>query len=245
MFQIDCINEQKIECIQIASLENFLVIYDKSFVYYLNIATNKIVIKQKLDFSLNKILNIENSNDLITFHNESELECSSHKKIANLYYVKLVANQELLVIEKHYQKRIDDIKMYKNQLAVLSDERCTIEIYNIEYLLKKSLFESNPLTIQVNKLTTDFVTSFEMAPNCSYLSVLGEQLLLYLIKVSTNAVIAIVPLQIYYKNMIMSNKYVSIFSSNESILCSFLIIDHSEEDHLKRMEELKLNKSFA
>ena len=45
--------------------------------------------------------------------------------------------------------------------------------------------------------------------------------------------------------MITSNKYVSIFSPAEGFIHSFLIIDQLEQDHLKRIDELKLNKSVS
>jgi hypothetical protein len=262
MIQVDCIiklNEKSYElheCSQFTSLDNILIIYDDSYVYYINITTNKVIIKQKLNFSLSKILNIENSNDIITFYDDINVETSAENvknknKKASLFYVKLVQSvsnpttYELLVIEKVYYKKIDDIKLNKNQLVVLCGEKSTFEIYSVDFLLENSLFEPNPLTLNFNAITNDFVNSFEITPNSDYLSIFGEELLIYLIKISTNRVIAVIPLQVYYKNLITSNKFVSIFSPAEGFTRSFLIIDHLEQDHLKRIDELKLNKSFA
>ena len=262
MIQIDCVmklnekNYELHECSQLTSLDNYLIIYENSCVYYINILTNKVIIKQKLNFSLSKILNIEKSNDIITFYDDINVETSAENvknknKKASLFYVKLVQSisnptaYELLVIEKIYFKKIDDIKLKTNQLVVLCDEKSTFEIYSVDFLLENSLFEPNPRVLNFNAITNDFVNSFEITPNCDYLSVLGEELLLYLIKISTNSVIAVIPLQIFYKNMIISNKFVSIFSPAEGFTRSFFIIDHTEQDHLKRIEELKLNKSSA
>ena len=267
MIQVDCITKynedpnQKScfelhECSQITSLDNYLIIYDNAFVYYINIATNKVIIKQRLNFSLSKILNIENTNDIITFYDDVNVDTSAEKtklktKKASLFYVKLVQcakNQsayELLVIEKVYYKKIDDIKLYKNQLVVLSDEKSTIEIYNVDFLLHNNLFEPEPYSLNFNALANDFISFYEMTPNCNYLAILGEELLLYLVKIASNTIIAVIPLQIFYKNLIASNKFISIFSSSETYLHSFSIIDHSEQDHLKKIEELKLNKSLT
>jgi hypothetical protein len=264
MYQIDCIvklNEDKNqkpyelhEYSQLTSLDNYLIIFDNPFVYYINITTNKIIIKQKLNFSLSKILNIEKTNDIVTFYDDINVDIDitsknqKHKK-ASLFFVKLVQNpnsdvSELLVIEKIFYRKIDDIKLTKNLLIVLCEEKCVIEIYSIEHLSKNSLFESNPLVIKFNNLTNDFINMFELTPNCDYLSVLSEKQILYLVKISTSTVISVIPLQIYFKNLIASDKYVSIFSNNDGLLYSFIIIDHLQEDHLKRVEELKLNKSL-
>ena len=205
---------------------NYLVTFDGFTLYYLNIRTNRVIARCKIDKATDaKLLPVPNTDTVVTFTEPVNTDGS----LNSLVYLKLTTTRGLVDIQvdlEQYNERIYEIKVVKQLLCIRL--KSMIVVKDLERA-------SNSFEINID-MSGSPLCHICFTPNQDYV-IVENSYMLKLFRVDDLAQLADICLYNKVKVIFASQTHVSIRIGKN--LISYLIVDKSNSNHLSNFGELQ------